>query len=127
MMIAEGGVRRMPIGPKRDDPERRAKLLEAGRANTEKRLFNEALVLKRQGAKATDLVRATRKGHRAQVGVFVSEDGDHWSLRLADGQVVVYHKSHCEHLQSKEAGKAIRKIRQEMLSQGDKPYGDGDI
>lgn len=115
-------------GPKRDDPLRQRALLEAGRKATEKRLFEEARVLKRQGAKVLDLVRADWKGHRAEVGVLVEVVGDHWRLRLASGRIVEYHKSHCESLRSSEAGKGIRKVRQEMLRQDEgKAYGDGDI
>jgi len=103
-------------GPKRDDPLRQAALREAGRRQVEAELFEEVRVLKRSGAKALDIMHCARQGRRAQVGVIVGEspDGTAWVLRLANGQLTEYLKGYCERLRSNEAGKAIRKIRQQL-------------
>lgn len=119
-------------GPKRDDPKRIAALRENARRQVEAELFEQAKVLRRSGAQAKDMVRATREGRRAQVGVIVGEAGDGtcWVLKLANGSLTEYLKSHCERLKSHEAGKAIRQIRQQLKIEtltDKKVYGDGDI
>ncbi len=120
-------------GPKRDDPLRLAALKENARRQMEAELFENVRTLKRQGAKAKDIMRCTRKGRRAQVGVIIEEtpDGDYWILRLANGSLTEYLKGHCERLSSTEAGKAIRRIRKELklepLPDDGTVYGDGDI
>ncbi len=120
-------------GPKRDDPRRIAALKEHGRKQMEAELMEQAKVLKHTGAKAKDLVRATREGRRAQVGVIVGETPDKscWVLKLANGSMTEYLKGYCERLGSHEAGKAIRQVRQQLLKdtsiEDSKVYGDGDI
>lgn len=116
-------------GPKRDDPLRQQALLNAGREAMEKKLFEEAKTLRKQGAKALDIVRAEWKGHRPEVGVILGEarDGTCWRLRLGSGKLVEYHKSHCTRIASSEAGKGVRKVRQGLIQGEDKVYGDGDI
>jgi len=120
-------------GPKRDDPRRIAALKENARKQMEAELFEQVKVLKRQGAKRMDIMHCVREGRKAQVGVIVGEaaDGMMWVLKLANGSLTEYLKSHCERLTSREAGKAIRQVRQQLkiepLPDDKEVYGDGDI
>ena len=119
-------------GPKRGDPKRQAALKEHARRQAEAELFEECRTLKRQGAKSRDIMLCTREGRRAQAGVIVSEtpDGSCWVLKLANGRLTEYLKSNCERQTSREAGKAIRQVRQQLKLEEPKPdtiFGDGDI
>ncbi len=119
-------------GPKRGDPKRQAALKEHARRQMEAELFEACRMLKRQGAKARDIMLCTREGRRPQAGVIVSEteDGSCWVLKLANGRLTEYLKSNCVRQTSREAGKAIRQIRQQLKIEpltDKKVYGDGDI
>ncbi len=121
-------------GPKRDDPLRQAALKENARRQMEAEFMEECRTLKREGAKAKDIMRCVRAGRRTQAGVIVGEspDGTAWVLRLANGRLTEYLKGYCERQTSHEAGKAIRRVRKELRLEplpeiDNEVYGDGDV